>query len=131
MRACRISAVAGFIVLPVFRQPTDTRLAFELSSIRPCEKPIAGAVLSVSPGRLSLPCWPLECLVNEAYRIYVDGTNAFMVQPPAPMPGESWPGPTDKYSIEAKANAPRSMAMMRGPMMQRLLEERFHMRNPS
>jgi uncharacterized protein (TIGR03435 family) len=34
----------------------------------------------------------------------------------------------DRYSIEARAETPQSIAMMRGPMMQRLLEDRFHLK---
>jgi uncharacterized protein (TIGR03435 family) len=125
MRGCLVFAV--FTVLPGFCQPVDPRPAFELASIRPCEKTVPGAALSVSPGRLSLPCWPVHRLVWEAYRIYADGTNAFMIQPPAFMQDVPQMS-SDMYSIEAKANSPRSMAMMRSPMMQRLLEERFHLR---
>ena len=32
-----------------------------------------------------------------------------------------------RYSIEAKTESPQTAAMMRGPMMQVLLEERFHL----
>ena len=32
------------------------------------------------------------------------------------------------YSIDASADSPQSMAVMRGSMMQRLLEERFLLR---
>ncbi len=125
MRDCVVLAV--FTALPVFCQTTESRPAFELASIRACDKPLPGATLSVSPGRLSLPCWPLNRLIWEAYRIYADGTNAFMIQPPAFMQDLPQMG-SDMYSIEAKAGSPRSMAMMRGPMMQRLLEDRFHLR---
>jgi uncharacterized protein (TIGR03435 family) len=40
--------------------------------------------------------------------------------------GPAWLTST-RYSIEAKTETPQSAAMMRGPMMQVLLEERFHL----
>jgi uncharacterized protein (TIGR03435 family) len=35
---------------------------------------------------------------------------------------------SDRYTIDAKAAGPQAMEMMRGPMLQALLEERFHLK---
>ena len=40
--------------------------------------------------------------------------------------GPAWLNST-RYSIEAKTETPQTAAMLRGPMMQLLLEERFHL----
>jgi len=46
------------------------------------------------------------------------------------MPIEGFPDQmsSSRYSIEAKTESPQSISMMRGPMMQRVLEDRFHLK---
>ncbi|HKA01179.1 MAG TPA: TIGR03435 family protein [Candidatus Solibacter sp.] len=126
-----LTALALLAALPAFPQDVDTRPNFTVAAIRQCNgtEP-RGAVLNGSPGRLSLPCWGLSRLIQEAYQTFADATPNFMYQPAAATPIEGFPKPmsSDSYAIEAKAQSAQSMAMMRGPMMQRLLEERFHMR---
>jgi uncharacterized protein (TIGR03435 family) len=116
--------------LPVFAQGVDTRPTFSVAAIKQCDGTEPRALLNGSPGRLSMPCWGLYRLIQEAYQVYADGTANFMYQPPAPASIEGFPKQMSSYnySIDAKANSPQSMAMMRGSMMQRLLEERFLLR---
>jgi uncharacterized protein (TIGR03435 family) len=112
-------------------QDTDTRPKFEVAAIRLCDgSEPRGLSLSASPGRFSVPCFGLLRLIQEAYQLYADGTPTFMNQPPSTPPVEGFPDQMSsyRYTIEAKAQSPQSMAMMRGPMMQRLLEERFHLK---
>lgn len=123
--------LAMLVGLPLFPQDRDTRPRFEVVAIKSCDgtEP-RGLSLHASPGRLSVPCFGVLRLIQEAYQIYADGTATFMNQPPSPMPVEGFPNPmsADRYSIEAKAGSPQSMAMMRGPIMQKLLEDRFHLK---
>src|SRR5207248_2630270 len=88
------------------------------------------ATLNASPGRLSLPCTGMFLLIQEAYQIFADGTANFMDQPTAPIPIEGFPREMSSYrfSIQAKAESPQKLGMMMGSMMQRLLEDRFHLK---
>ena len=123
-------ALALLAGLPVFSQGVDTRPRFEEAAIRQCIGTEPRAALNASPGRLSVPCVGLFRLIQDAYQIYADGTANFMNQPTAPMPIEGFPNQMSsyRYSIDAKAQSPQSMGMMRGPMMQRLLEDRFRLK---
>jgi uncharacterized protein (TIGR03435 family) len=115
---------------------TAQGLKFEVASIKPCE-PVAGvdfdrrggrgaagpaqaaepAGASVSTGRLFLHCETLEVLIAQAYfgeasrHSYVTG-------------GATWIK-SDRYDIEAKAEGAPSDAVLRGPMLRALLEDRF------
>ena len=109
-----------------------------------------------TPERLDVECLPVDYLIRDAYLAFPDGkpwapaaignsgTNAPQGTlcpfcgpglPPVsdralrePIKGSpSWAG-NDRYDIDAKAPAPTSPSMMRGPMMQALLEDRFHLR---
>jgi uncharacterized protein (TIGR03435 family) len=122
-----LALLAGW---PVFPQAVETRPSFAVAAIKQCNGTEPRSGLNGSPGRLSMPCWSLYRLIQEAYLVYADGTANFMYQPPAPASIEGFPKQMSSYnySIDAKANSPQSMAMMRGPMMQRLLEDRFMLR---
>ena len=130
MRKGRIVILAIFTGLPLFSQDGDTRPRFEVVSIRLCNGTERPASLTASPGRLSVPCFGLVRLIQDAYDVFSDGTNKFFHQPPSPMPIEGFPDQmsSSRYSIDAKAESPQSIGMMRGPMMQRVLEDRFHLK---
>ncbi|SPF51300.1 exported hypothetical protein [Candidatus Sulfopaludibacter sp. SbA4] len=119
-----------FAGLPVFAQGGDTRPQFEVAAIRECIGTEPRAALNASPGRLSVPCFGLFRLIQDAYQIFADGTGNFMNQPTSPTPIEGFPNQMSsyRYSIDAKAGSAQGMGMMRGPMLQRLLEDRFHLK---
>ena len=130
MRKGWIAILPMVVVLPLFSQDGDTRPRFEVVSIRLCNGTERPASLTASPGRLSVPCFGLVRLIQDAYDVFSDGTNKFFHQPPSPMPIEGFPDQmsSSRYSIEAKTESPQSISMMRGPMMQRVLEDRFHLK---
>jgi uncharacterized protein (TIGR03435 family) len=103
------------------------RPKFEVASVKGC-RPDQPAPAS-SPGRLSLNCRPLKQVIQEAYDTFASG-KVNPLNPTAPLMalegGQPWVDYS--YTIEAKAAGPQSVAMMRGPMMQTLLEERFHLK---
>jgi uncharacterized protein (TIGR03435 family) len=116
--------------LPAFAQTRDTRPAFEVASIKLCKDTDHPSPPHSSPGRLSMACWPLMRLIQEAYEVFAAG-KVDPLNPSLPLtPVEGFPNAMfpDRYSIEARAEGPHSIAMMRGPMMQRLLEDRFHLK---
>jgi bla regulator protein blaR1 len=125
---------------------------FEVVSIRPC-KPSditqgagkqggrgGGGRFRTTPGSLVAECQTVENLVRWAYLGYPDGkpwptdksTGIWMRPLPNSVMQQELKGPawfsSDRYTIEAKASGEPSMEMMRGPMMQTLLEERFHLK---
>jgi uncharacterized protein (TIGR03435 family) len=120
---------------------------FEVVSIRPCNlgsgrSPFGGnpdnAVPASSPGRLSLcgrlagemgppPQAPVEGLIEDAYGKYANGR----IHPPWAIPkvegGPAWLW-NDPYAIAATAAGAPGEPIMRGPMLQALLEDRFKLK---
>jgi len=120
--------LAAAIVPPALN--AQDRPKFEVASIKECKYTDRPPPSTNSPGRLSLSCWPLKRLIQDAYEIYADGKvdplNPFF--PSAPIDGiPDWVN-SAKYSIDAKSDSPQTPATMRGPMMQTLLEDRFQLR---
>jgi uncharacterized protein (TIGR03435 family) len=124
-----LSVLTVFAGLPAFSQLGDTRPTFEVAAIRRCGNTERGGSLSASPGRLSVPCFGILRLIQDAYQLYTDGKPDFLIQGrTAPVEGIADQMLSYRYSIDAKSESPQTVAMMRGPMMQRLLEDRFHVK---
>ena len=117
---------------------SNSTAKFEVASVklsRDCGNP-AGAAdgrrsggASPSPGRLHV-CGPVASLIQSAYVIFADGRTNRMLEARASGPplsgGPEWVR-SDNYLIDAEPDQATSQEMMNGPMMQRLLEERFHL----
>jgi bla regulator protein blaR1 len=128
---------------------------FEVASIKPCEpQPVppggrsGGGSGSFSPGRAYLSCFVVRNLIDVAYvnqRTRTDRDDPLLNWPrllAAGAPGEAQRirgGPawvySDKYTIEAKANGldpsqqqSADRALMLGPMLRTLLEDRFQLK---
>lgn len=107
---------------------TDSRPKFEVASVKPgVDCGSARGRHEWSPGRISIQCQTLMGLILTAYFEFAGA----QVNPMVPMPeieGEpSWAG-SDPYTITAKAEGTPRRELMSGPMLQRLLEERFQMK---
>jgi len=115
-----------------------------------------GGRIRWDPGRLEEECQTAFNLIRDAYLAYPDGkpwrvaalgdaglsepgqvacTGCGGGLPPVsdrqfrqPIQGSPVWLRSDRYTIDAKAEGPESIAMMRGPMMQALLEERFKLK---
>ncbi len=102
---------------------------FEVASIRECRDNDRGGRLSWTPGSLSLPCWALPRLIQEAFDVFPTGS-VNPLNPDSPLTplegGSSW-AKSARYTILAKSAHAESGAMMRGPMMQDLLKTRFNL----
>jgi uncharacterized protein (TIGR03435 family) len=108
---------------------------FEVVSIKPCRNsdPFPGARnggSGPSPGRLHLECANVGNLIKRAYLQFPNGEkDGQMPSRPADkvigIPG--WTD-SDRYTIDAKPEAPQPNALLLGPMMQALLEDRFKLR---
>ena len=103
---------------------------FEAASIKRCtDSPVGegegrGAAPPDSSDRTRISCWPLSTLIRTAYVVFANGRfngNNYPVEIEQ-LPG--W-GSSENYTIEAKAEGSPGQFMMRGPMLQSLLEDRF------
>jgi uncharacterized protein (TIGR03435 family) len=83
-----------------------------------------------SPGYLELNCYPLRILIRFAYIDFADGRlNPVRELSASIEGGPDWVrSDSDTYAITARASGPASQAIMRGPMLRALLEERFHLK---
>jgi bla regulator protein blaR1 len=139
----RASAAAAIRDVAVAGQATAPQ--FDVVSVKPCEPKAApagpgggrGAGVanggtaspSVSPGRVFLACETLASLINTAYAQFAGGQL---------HPIWSWPtvdlnaAPawtrSDRFTVEATADPATPLAVMRGPMLQAILEDRFKLR---
>ena len=100
---------------------------FEAASVKPCTDSVPGGRKGggkeVSPSRLDVRCQTVLGMIRMAYVLFGDGH----LQPFSRVPVEGGPGWIDsaRYAIDSKTEGPESQTLMRGPMMQKLLEERF------
>ena len=81
------------------------------------------------PGMFRTGCVPVNFLIAMAYIRYADGSGV----PVAPLkdnPIEGGPAwiDSDRYSIDAKPESPQTRAVMGGPMLRVLLEDRFQLK---
>jgi uncharacterized protein (TIGR03435 family) len=103
---------------------------FEVASVKECKGTDPSPPSVSSPSTLSLGCWNLKVVILQAYEVFASGKVDPLnpVMPLTPMEGDPTWIRSARYSIDAKSGGPQSGAMMRGPMMQALLEERFHLK---
>jgi uncharacterized protein (TIGR03435 family) len=118
------------LALSCAAQSTDTRPRFEVASVKRnlsgCEHGRGGGSGAPPPGRLRVSCIAVKDLIQAAYGTFASGpTPAAFV--PDVVGAPDWID-TDLYDIEALPSGSASIDRMYGPMMQRLLEERFGLR---
>jgi uncharacterized protein (TIGR03435 family) len=111
--------------LLAFAQPA---VQFEAASIKPspnCAGGHGGGGSSPAPGRFSVRCFSAEDYIQAAYSMFADGVS----QNPRRMQVFGGPGwaAAETWDIEARGgDAP--IAKMYGPMLQKLLEDRFQLK---
>ena len=115
----------------------STRQKFEVASIHPCGPnavvPLreGGGLgdIGPSPNRVTRKCVTVMSLLQDAYVIFADGQNrsASSIQMPPIERAPAWIS-SDLYTIDAKAEGAPGQPAMLGPMMQSLLEDRFHLK---
>ncbi len=140
-RVLQRAAVAGAIAFgimsgPEMRAQSAATSKFEVISVKPDTKcgegggrdgGAGGGGRSWSPGRLSLECRTVMSLVRMAYVQFANGKRR---PPGSEVPIEGGPAWVNsvRYDIDAKAGGAPGLEMMSGPMMQALLEEKFHLK---
>ena len=107
----------------------QSRPKFEVASVKECGRDEAAPPSGSSPARLSLGCRNLGLLIQEAYDLFASAAPRASRPPTRPIDLDGAPAwvTSARYSIDAKTETPQTGAMMRGPMMQVLLEDRFHL----
>ncbi len=125
-------AVLPAVVLAVFHTPaipaqSPARPQFEVAAVKPCKSDHDNG--PPSPGRLNTACLTLKGLIQIAYEVYAGGRFHpldFRDFPPVEG-GPRWVD-SDRYEIIAKADGNASQAMMNGPLLEALLEDRFKLK---
>jgi len=121
------AAIAALMLIRI-AQPAAPAMAkhlpkFTAVSITPCEA-FRPRPLPQVPGNLQMGCTSLQRLIEQAYGLFANGQmhpwRAVTVSG-----GPTWIN-SDLYEIAAKAPG-QTRAMMNGPMLQALLEERFQL----
>jgi uncharacterized protein (TIGR03435 family) len=143
--AIALPLATGMIVAPLGAQSppvngagtTAQAAKFDVVSVKPCEPNApgqsrgGGGTPITSPGRLYLQCYPLSTLFQEAYISFADGRgHGLTATLDVSVEGEQpdWMK-TERYTIEAKTDQTAApAAVMRGPMLQAVLEDRFKLK---
>ena len=131
-----IGLLIGAGSAPVGRAES-TRQKFEVAAIHKCGPNVVVplreggglGIMGPSPNRVTRECVTVMSLLQEAYVIFADGQNKLpsSVQMPPIERAPAWIT-SDLYSIEARAEGAPGQPAMLGPMMQALLEDRFHLK---
>jgi uncharacterized protein (TIGR03435 family) len=126
-----VPVVIGVLTAPAIQAqnaPANTP-KFDVASIRACKEPTNSSAAGghSSPGRLATDCDELLNLIGNAYSYFADGHPNFNAEPTPITGGPPWLQ-SASYEINAKAEGSSSAAMMLGPMMQALLEDRFQLK---
>jgi uncharacterized protein (TIGR03435 family) len=135
-----LAAVLVAVMSPmriVNAQAAGDRPRFDVVSVRPCDPnapPVnTGRSMSagqVSPGHMLLDCRPVNLMILDAYVGFPAGIYAAPADRPAFSQfkdGPEWIR-TEKYTIEAETSTTPPLSVMRGPMLQRVLEDRFKLK---
>ncbi|HEY4089679.1 MAG TPA: M56 family metallopeptidase, partial [Bryobacteraceae bacterium] len=110
--------------------PRIARPKFSVASIKPCDPDASRAGGRGKAGAyFRRNCVTVKTLIQDAYIRFADGNSGNpMLTPLTKIEG----GPTwidnDRYTVEAEPEESTTGAMMGGPMMQTLLEDRFQLR---
>jgi bla regulator protein blaR1 len=134
--AVTLPVAAGMLVAPL---RADQSTKFDVVSVKACEPGASGqprlrtgsvgASPITSPGRLYLQCYSLNTMITEAYLFFADGrAHTLNSTIEVGVEGvEPWMK-SERYTIEARTDQTPAAAMMRGPMLQAVLEDRFKLK---
>lgn len=123
MKSLFILAIAP--VLYAQAPPAKPLPKFEVATVKRCVDPnndTGGGPNSES--RLTISCWNLAALINTAYVVFAGGKFHGNNDPVRVEQLNGWAS-SQLWTIEAKAEGTPGQNMLRGPMLQKLLEDRF------
>ena len=137
LTAAGIAALAGPITIGLLIGAPAAKQKFEVASVHRCGPNVVeplregGGLGDIGPStnRVTKDCVTVMTLLKDAYVIFADGQNrspsSIQIPPIEKAPG--WLS-SDLYTVEGKAEGTPGQPMMLGPMMQSLLEDRFHLK---
>lgn len=120
-------------IAPQPRPQPSTTPSFEVVSIKPCKTDPsprggrAGGASGNSPAILRENCATVSELIRQAYLEYASGRGSTFPQLIPIQGGPNWIN-SERYEIDAKAEGAPGQGMLRGPMLQTLLQDRFHLK---
>jgi bla regulator protein BlaR1 len=128
----------GNVTVTQAQSPVPPGQKFEVAAIHPCDSktPPPGlremgglGDVGPAPNRVIRRCVTVMSLVQDAYVIFADGQSRAGLSTRVP-PIEGAPAwlSSERYTVEATAEGTPGQPMMLGPMMQSLLEDRFHLK---
>jgi uncharacterized protein (TIGR03435 family) len=113
---------------------------FEVAAVKPCKpsdlppngfRGDPGGTGASDPGRMKIVCQTVERLIQWAYVRYANGEPSSggvpLVSDQPIEGGPSWVK-SETFTFDAKPEIPQTTEIMRGPMLQALLEDRFKLR---
>jgi uncharacterized protein (TIGR03435 family) len=134
-----VMALAVPVVIGTLKGQSATAPPFEAASVKACSNGEFGGTAKggrsgggggdqgPSPDRLSMNCQPLRNLIRTAYLVFANGQRIIPGPTPPIEGGSAWID-SARYQITAKAEGTPGQSMMRGPMLQALLEDRFKLK---
>jgi bla regulator protein blaR1 len=134
LSAIGVVALSVPIAIGAMRRPARFRIEvvgaaaipkFVTASIKPCAAFHNGKVPEF-PGRLQAGCTTLQRYMQKAYGVFAGGP-ANPLSSVTITGGPAWTD-SDLYEINAEADGPVGQLLMKGPMLQELLEDRFQLR---
>jgi uncharacterized protein (TIGR03435 family) len=117
IRSLYTSTLFAILFTGMYALNVSAQTEFDVASIK-LNKEAGSSLLQVTPGRFSATAIPLNRLLILAYNV-----QDFQV-----MDAPSWTR-ANRYDISARAGDDTTVQQMEGPMLQRLLEERFNLRS--
>lgn len=128
---------AGNIAAIQAQSPASAGQKFEVASIHPCDaksvdpglKEMGGlGDTGPAPNRVIKKCVTVMSLLKDAYVIFANGqSRSALLQVPPIEGAPAWMS-SEHYTIQATTEGTPGQPMMLGPMMQSLLEQRFHLK---
>lgn len=124
---------AGVITAPFVRgQATQSDAAlpkWEAISIKPCPSGNRAPPAAQGPGRMSMPCAPVELFIHHSFLLFPNGVFDLGGSKTPVEGGPAWMY-SEPYTIEATAEtvpgqAAPGQGTMQGPMLRALLADRF------
>jgi uncharacterized protein (TIGR03435 family) len=104
---------------------------FEVAAIKPCKPQNYDDRKNgenLSPGGLHLECFTVRDLIYMAYVLFENGhVNPHWSGSVPIKGGEAWIN-SERYRVDAKSAEPEDQALMHGPMLQALLEDRLKLK---
>jgi uncharacterized protein (TIGR03435 family) len=126
MAALAAPVVVGIMNAPRVRAQSQSSLTrspkFKTASIRPCNA-VGGSSGRDFPGTSFLRCATVARLIWEAYGPFASG-HMNPLSSVTVAGGPAWVR-SELYEIDAKTEEPQIQAMMNGPMLEALLEDKF------